>query len=247
MPRPSDLQLPPPTDWQMFERWMADLFEADWESPATLHGRTGQPQFGVDIYGHPNGETALYGVQCKRKQAYADKTVTVAELQEEAEKAKGFEPRLSHFVLVVTGQRDGAVQRAAEELTQTNRAAGGFSVEVLFWDDIEQLYDKHQEVFEAHYGDLLRTIRALHQLPTPPADFTGRDAELAEMMSALDGGGVAISGLRGQGGVGKTALALVAAHKLAERYGDAQFYLDLKGRSEKPLTTAEAKIGRAHV
>jgi tetratricopeptide (TPR) repeat protein len=84
------------------------------------------------------------------------------------------------------------------------------------------------------------TSQALHQLPPPPGDFTGRAKELEELMDAIERGGVTISGLRGMGGIGKTALALKLADKLRERYPDAQIYLDLKGTSEKPLTTAEA-------
>jgi tetratricopeptide (TPR) repeat protein len=83
-------------------------------------------------------------------------------------------------------------------------------------------------------------IAALHQLPPPPADFTGRTTELGELRAAIEKGGVHISGLRGQGGVGKTALALKLAAELAPNFPDAQIYLDLKGVSEKPLTAAEA-------
>jgi tetratricopeptide (TPR) repeat protein len=79
-----------------------------------------------------------------------------------------------------------------------------------------------------------------HQLPPPPADFTGRTTELAELRAAIEKGGIHISGLQGQGGVGKTALALKLAAELAPNSPDAQIYLDLKGVSEKPLTAAEA-------
>ena len=78
------------------------------------------------------------------------------------------------------------------------------------------------------------------QLPPPPADFIGREAELRDLRAALEKGGVHISGLQGQGGVGKTALALKLAAELAPNYPDAQIYLDLRGVSEKPLTAAEA-------
>jgi hypothetical protein len=81
---------------------------------------------------------------------------------------------------------------------------------------------------------------ALHQLPAPPADFTGREAELAELTAALEGGGVTISGLRGLGGIGKTALALKLAERLAPRYPDAQFYLDLRGADPQPLPSTAA-------
>lgn len=48
----------------------------------------------------------------------------------------------------------------------------------------------------------------LHEVPLPPADFTGREDELKELLAAIEIGGVTISGLQGMGGIGKTALAL---------------------------------------
>jgi hypothetical protein len=55
-------------------------------------------------------------------------------------------------------------------------------------------------------GDISLTLPlpppALHQLPPPPADFTGREAELRELLEAVEQGGALISGLRGMGGVG---------------------------------------------
>ncbi len=75
---------------------------------------------------------------------------------------------------------------------------------------------------------------SLHQLPSPPTDFTGRTAELAELCAKFEQG-VTTSGLQGQGGVGKTALALALAAQLMGRYPDAQIFLDLKGGSTSPL------------
>ena len=80
----------------------------------------------------------------------------------------------------------------------------------------------------------------LHQVPPPPADFTGRKDELEELLVAIEHGGVTISGLQGLGGIGKTALALKLVEQLKPRYPDAQFYLDLKGASNQPLTVNEA-------
>src|SRR3989304_3579264 len=40
---------------------------------------------------------------------------------------------------------------------------------------------------------------SLHQLPPPPRDFTGREAELADLLTNIDRG-VTISGLHGLGG-----------------------------------------------
>ena len=102
------------------------------------------------------------------------------------------------------------------------------------------------------HGDINITLpdpaRALHQLPSPPTDFVGREEELRTLLAAFDsgqgkvGGGAAvvISALSGQGGVGKTTLALKLAEALKPRYPDAQFYLDLRGTSERPTPPREA-------
>ena len=93
---------------------------------------------------------------------------------------------------------------------------------------------------KVHIGDEVTTIiqpaepafQPLHQLPSPPRDFTGRQAELDDLLAQAEKGAT-ISGLHGMGGVGKTALALVLADRLTDRYPDAQFYLDLKGAHEQ--------------
>lgn len=79
-------------------------------------------------------------------------------------------------------------------------------------------------------------VQSLHQLPPPPPNFTGRDTDLDELkrkLTSLEAGGVTISsvraGLQGMGGVGKTALAVVLAHRLKDRYPDAQLFLNLRG------------------
>ncbi|MDM7933946.1 MAG: tetratricopeptide repeat protein [Methanothrix sp.] len=82
-----------------------------------------------------------------------------------------------------------------------------------------------------------------HQIPPPPRDFTGRKEELDELLEGFDRGAT-ITGLRGMGGIGKTALALVLAEKLGSRFPDGQLFIDMRGTGKKPLTSAEAM---AHV
>jgi tetratricopeptide (TPR) repeat protein len=96
-----------------------------------------------------------------------------------------------------------------------------------------------------YYGDAVPAALSLRQLPAPPADFTGRVEELADLLALLDAGqGVTLSGLHGIGGVGKTALALKLAGQIKDRYPDAQFFLDLRGAGDTPLSPADAM---AHV
>jgi len=76
-------------------------------------------------------------------------------------------------------------------------------------------------------------------MPKPPEDFTGREEELEEILKAFNRGAT-ITGLRGAGGIGKTALALVLADRLMNRFRDGQIFLKLEGTSPNPLKPADA-------
>jgi tetratricopeptide (TPR) repeat protein/transcriptional regulator with XRE-family HTH domain len=74
------------------------------------------------------------------------------------------------------------------------------------------------------------------ELPRPAADFTGRVDELAALRRLLDverqgglGGPVVITAIDGMGGVGKSALAIHAAHELTRAFPDGQLYVNLRG------------------
>jgi DNA-binding SARP family transcriptional activator len=91
--------------------------------------------------------------------------------------------------------------------------------------------------------------RVPRQLPPAVAGFAGRDAELGwaqQVLGAAGGQGrVAIGAIQGIGGVGKSALAIHAAHGLAERFPDGQLYVDLHGATAgvAPLKPLEV-LGR---
>jgi DNA-binding SARP family transcriptional activator/tetratricopeptide (TPR) repeat protein len=70
-------------------------------------------------------------------------------------------------------------------------------------------------------------------LPRQMADFVGREVELATLDGLVRGGGpppaVVITAIGGAGGIGKTALAVLWAHRAAAHFGDGQLYVDLHG------------------
>lgn len=83
----------------------------------------------------------------------------------------------------------------------------------------------------------------LNYLPRDVGHFTGRLAELDRLMSIADRGGVTvIQAIDGMSGVGKTAMVVHAAHRLAGRFGDGQLFIDLHGHTagRDPLTADEA-------
>jgi tetratricopeptide (TPR) repeat protein len=87
---------------------------------------------------------------------------------------------------------------------------------------------------------------ALAQLPPLAAGFTGRAAELAQMAGLLDpaagAGTMVVSAVAGLAGVGKTALAVHAAHtaRLSGWFPGGVLFIDLHGYDENPVQPAQA-------
>jgi DNA-binding SARP family transcriptional activator len=80
------------------------------------------------------------------------------------------------------------------------------------------------------------------QLPIDLPTFTGRDVELAGLIDGRLPDNRSIIAIDGMPGVGKTALAVHAAHLLAPRFPDGQLFLDLHGYTPgvRPLEPHEA-------
>ncbi|GAB3409187.1 AfsR/SARP family transcriptional regulator [Flindersiella endophytica] len=93
------------------------------------------------------------------------------------------------------------------------------------------------------------------ELPPAAATFTGRDAELDAVRKQLGAdrpeaaakiaGPIVISAVDGCGGVGKSTLAIRAAHDVSPRFPDGQLYVDLQGSTPgmDPLQPLEV-LGR---
>jgi tetratricopeptide (TPR) repeat protein/transcriptional regulator with XRE-family HTH domain len=85
---------------------------------------------------------------------------------------------------------------------------------------------------------------ATRTLPRDIASFTGRQHELAELADAAAGTGgvVSIHAIGGMAGVGKTAIAVHAAHRLAGRFPGGQIFLPLHAHTpgQQPVDPADA-------
>jgi tetratricopeptide (TPR) repeat protein len=87
----------------------------------------------------------------------------------------------------------------------------------------------------------------LRTLPRDTAAFIGRTDELDRLMAAIErteapDGVIGIYAVDGMAGIGKTAFALHAAHRLSSRFPDGQIFLPLNAHTagQLPADTAEA-------
>jgi tetratricopeptide (TPR) repeat protein len=85
---------------------------------------------------------------------------------------------------------------------------------------------------------------ATRSLPRDISSFTGRQQELDQLAeaAAAAGGVVSIHAIGGMAGVGKTAFAVHAAHRLADRFPGGQMFLPLHGHTpgQSPVEPADA-------
>src|SRR5262249_43453716 len=75
-------------------------------------------------------------------------------------------------------------------------------------------------------------------LPGGVPDFVGRRRELAELQAAA--GTATVIAVEGMAGVGKTTLAVHAAHRLAPRYPGGRLHLNLRADSGCPAAVEPA-------
>jgi DNA-binding SARP family transcriptional activator/Flp pilus assembly protein TadD len=159
-----------------------------------------------------------------------------------------------HALLMLALCRDG---RRAEALA-AYRQARRMLVNELGIEPGAELRELHQRILagdvmadSGRRGPPYEGVPAVpRQLPAPVAHFIGRGDELAVLDGLADPvrvrgpGGAVIAAICGTAGVGKTALAVHWAHRVAERFPDGQLYINLRGYDpEQPVTAADALAG----
>lgn len=150
MPTYADLKVDPPRSWDEFEAITCSAAKNRWNNPNfTRHGRQGQKQDGVDVYGNDN-DGKLVGLQCKNTVS----GVTEQVIAEEAKKAEAFTPALTHLYIATTADTDRKAQSAVRNLSTAREAAGKFGVSILFWTDIWQDLTKDEMRLFQHYPQL---------------------------------------------------------------------------------------------
>ena len=113
-------------------------------------------------------------------------------------------------------------------------------------DPSPELRDLHQAILtdDQSLAIPVPTRPRRNDLPGDIPDFVGRAEEFDRLLAVLrtPTKAVVTSAIDGMAGTGKTTLAIHAAHRLADRYPDAQLFLDLRAHSEdsEPIEPAVA-------
>ncbi|MEO3924197.1 BTAD domain-containing putative transcriptional regulator [Micromonosporaceae bacterium B7E4] len=117
-----------------------------------------------------------------------------------------------------------------------------------------ELQDLHQRILRQEAvtsppAPPARPATVPRQLPSDVRGFAARAAELARLDAILSGTGghataVPVCVLSGTAGVGKTALAVHWAHRVADRFPDGQLYVNLHGFDPTGATMSPAEAVR---
>lgn len=150
MPTYAGSRMPPPQAWDEFEHIVCSAAKNRWDNPDfTRHGRQGQTQDGVDVYGNDLNEE-LVGLQCKNTVGKLDEKIILAEV----EKAKRFDKALAKLFIATTLDTDRKLQRVVRQISRAEKEKGGFEIHILFWHDIWQDLTLDETRLFQHYPNL---------------------------------------------------------------------------------------------
>jgi len=147
MPTIANSRLPKPSGWDEFEDICLSSFKLRWGSPnLARHGRQGQEQNGVDIYGQDNLQR-LVGIQCKNTIGGITESIVDSEILN----AEKFTPSLASLYIATTADSDVTIQRYVRSLSAGRLRDNRFSVDIVFWGAIEHDLSIDQKEVAKHY------------------------------------------------------------------------------------------------
>jgi len=214
-----------------------------WRGPvlAGLTERLSQHPVAVAVAGRRLAAAAAYADLALELRQYQQAVAGLRPLSVEEPLHEGLHARLM-IALAGCGQQAAALEVFAD-LRRTLAAELGVEPGTEMQDaQARVLRGEIPPVRAAWHGPAARVTGHPRpaQLPADVRGFTGRVRDLEWLGALLSAAGhpdattVVISAIGGMAGVGKTALAVHWAHRVASRFGDGQLYIDLRGYSPDP-------------
>ena len=178
---------PLPRSDDEFERLCLKLLRRHWQLPQLERfrdpDRAGKGINLIEISGRPR----LAAVKCDLRAARNE--LTVAEIKDAVALAASLKLPIGRFVIATTAARPEGLQRSLFDLNRANRKDDISAIEVLTWDDIEELLDEYPQVLTdfgtaAKRQALTRADAAVHldarcELAAGPADALGEEISAA--------------------------------------------------------------------
>ena len=133
-----------PSNHADFELLCLDLLRADWNKPGlVLYSHSGEGQVGVDIIDLA-GKEPISAAQCKLHDQW--KTIPPVEIKREVEKADRFSQKIGRYAILTTARASKNAHDAVLEMNRRRGQDGLFLIELMTWEAIEELLDKHTSV-----------------------------------------------------------------------------------------------------
>lgn len=181
MPTYAELRIAPPKSWDEFEEITCSAAKNRWKNPDfTRHGRQGQRQDGVDIYG-VDDKGDLVGIQCKNTWG----SIKLITIKDEVAKADSFESGLKRLYVATTSETDHALQKSVRELSDGRTAQGKFAVASLFWNDVWQDLTRDESRLYLEYIQQIGALPANAILASRVTTCTNRSYVRLQILSTL--------------------------------------------------------------
>lgn len=135
--------LPRPADEKEFEKILMDYGNNVIGGMATILGRKGQAQHGIDVVVEKEDGKRVC-IQCKN---YLKTKVTVKMIDDWINEADSFSVPFDHFLIAISSQSEAKLQEHVYKISDQRRNDGKFSVSILFWEDIEHYIKKDLNLY----------------------------------------------------------------------------------------------------
>ncbi|PSW23939.1 hypothetical protein C9J19_20540 [Photobacterium phosphoreum] len=144
-----DQLLSPPEKWQDFEKLLSAVFKG-----YSIYGRPGQKQDGIDLYNvHATRKSERCVIQAKHKDF--DKVLTIKMVEDYVSKAETYNEQLSFSKLIIatTMKKDAKLQLEVSRLSERTYEKNKYTVEIIFWQDIQDRLNQMPEVRSIFYSN----------------------------------------------------------------------------------------------
>jgi tetratricopeptide (TPR) repeat protein len=127
-----------------FERLCLKLLRRHWQLPQLERFRDPErADKGINLI-EISGRPRLAAVKCDLRAGRNE--LTVAEIKDAVDKAASLKLPIGRFVIATTAAKPEGLQRSLFDLNRANRKDGISAIEVLTWEDIEELLDEYPQI-----------------------------------------------------------------------------------------------------